>query len=56
MANEIQINDTHLIVLKRNSHDEGVSIDYLPLINPMRDLLDDAYKKCTNSNIQKRFG
>ena len=46
MVNEIQINDTHLIVLKRNSHDEGVSIDYLPLINPMRDLLDDAYKKC----------
>ena len=46
MPNEIKINDTHLIVLKRNSHDEGVSIDYLPLINPMRDLLDDAYKKC----------
>jgi len=46
MQNEIEINETHLIVLKRNFHDEGVTIDYLPIINPMSNLLDDVYKKC----------
>ena len=55
MANEIQINDTHLIVLKRNSHDEGVSIDYLPLINPMRSLLVRAYKKCSDELFHKEY-
>ena len=55
MVNEIQINDTHLIVLKRNSHDEGVSIDYLPLINPMRDLLDGVYKKCEDEISHKEY-
>ena len=55
MPNEIKINDTHLIVLKRNSHDEGVSIDYLPLINPMRDFLDGVYKKCEDGISHKEY-
>jgi len=55
MPKEIQINDTHLIVLKRNSHDEGVSIDYLPIINPMRDLLDSTYKKCEDEISHKEY-
>ena len=59
MPNEIKINDTHLILLKRNSHDESVSIDYLPIINPMGDLLDGVYKnvkiRLLIKIMQKRF-
>ena len=55
MPNEIKINDTHLILLKRNSHDESVSIDYLPIINPMGDLLDGVYKKCEDKITHKDY-
>jgi hypothetical protein len=43
-----KINESHLIVLKKNTDDEGVSIDYLPIVNPSRGLFDDAYLKCDN--------
>ena len=46
MPQQIKINETHLIALKKDEHGSGVSITYLPLANPLRGLLDDAYNKC----------
>ena len=43
MKNQIEINETHLTVLKRNANNEGVYIDHIPLINPMKKSLDEAY-------------
>jgi len=50
-----EINKTHLIVLKKNIDDEGVSIDYLPIINPLREVFDDAYLKCDNDIINMEY-
>ena len=47
--NKLKINETHLTVLKRNTDDEGVYIDYVPLINPMKKSLDEAYQMCTDT-------
>jgi hypothetical protein len=55
MANEIEINDTHLVVLKKYPHEKGVSIDYIPFANPMRSLLDRAYKKCSDELSHKEY-
>ncbi len=50
-----KINESHLIVLKKNTHDDGVSIDYLPIINPLSDLLDDVYMKCEDDLCHKEY-
>ena len=55
MKNEIEINATHLTVLKRNTDDEGVYVDYIPLINPMRQSLDDAYEMCTDNETHSDY-
>ena len=50
-----KINETHLIVLKKNTNDDGVSIDYLPIINPLRGLFDDAYLKCDDDRFDMEY-
>ena len=55
MANDLEINSTHLVVLKKNNHDKTVLIDYLLLSNPKRKLLDRAYKKCRDEHFHKEY-
>jgi len=55
MTDKLEINETHLIVLKKNNHDRSVLIDYLPISNPMRKLLDRAYKKCRDNHLYKEY-
>jgi len=55
MSDELKINSTHLVVLKKTPHEEGVSIDYIPLLNPMRALLDRTYKKCNDGLHHKEY-
>ena len=55
MSQTIKINETHLIALKKDEHGSGVSITYLPLANPLRGLLDDAYNKCEDDLCYKEY-
>ena len=55
MTQEIKINETHLIILKKNVGDKCISLDYLPIINPLTGLLNDAYKKCTDEILNKDY-
>ena len=55
MTDKLEINGTHLLVLKKNDHDKSVLIDYLLLSNPMRKLLDRAYKKCRDEQFHKEY-
>jgi hypothetical protein len=55
MPQQIKINETHLIALKKDEHGSGVSITYLPLANPLRGLLDDAYNKCEDDLCYKEY-
>jgi len=55
MANDLEINSTHLVVLTKNDHDKSVLIDYLPFSNPKRKLLDRAYKKCCDEHFHKEY-
>ena len=55
MTDKLEINETHLIVLKKNDHDRSVLIDYLLLSNPMRKLLDRTYKKCRDEHLYKEY-
>lgn len=48
-----KINKTHLIVIKKNDHDDHVYIDYIPIVNPLRKELDDLYDKCDTKNSVK---
>jgi len=50
-----KINESHLIVLKKNAYDDGVSIDYLPIINPLRKVFDDAYLKCDDDKFNMEY-
>ena len=55
MNNKLEINETHLTVLKRNTDDEGVYIDYVPLINPMKKSLNEAYLMCTDNETHSDY-
>jgi hypothetical protein len=50
-----KINESHLIVLKKNTHDDGVSIDYLPIINPLKGVFDDVYSKCDDDIVNMEY-
>jgi len=55
MSDELEINSTHLAVLKKNDYDKSVLIDYVPLSNPKRKLLDRAYQKSRDKLIHKEY-
>lgn len=55
MSQTIKINETHLITLKKNQIGSGVSIAYLPIVNPLSGSLDDAYQKCENNLCHKEY-